>query len=416
MKKSVKPSPISGKIPAPASKSMMQRAVAASLLANGVSYLHYPSYCNDSLAALTLIEKLGAGVEKQNTTIKITGGLNLRENIINCGESGLGIRMFTPIAALFDKSITLEAEGSLRKRPVSMLEPPLNALGVKTRTNNGFPPITVNGPLQGGETIYDGSVSSQILTGLLMALPVVKNDSVVHVSNLKSKPYVDMTLELLERFGIKIKNHNYQQFNIKGEQQYKPCEYTVEGDWSGAAFLLVAGAIAGEMTVFNLHTDSFQGDKGILSALESSGALTEKKSSEITIRKPKKLQAFEFDATDCPDLFPPLVALAAHCQGLSTITGVKRLTHKESNREEALKEEFGKLGIDIKTKGDVMQVHGGTIHPAVTKSHHDHRIAMAVAVAALAGEGQVVIEQAESVKKSYPDFYEDMKKCGAAIA
>ncbi len=416
MKKSVKPSTISGKIYPPASKSMMQRAVAASLLANGVSYLHYPSYCNDSLAALKLIEKLGAGVKKQNTSIKITGGLHLRDTSINCGESGLGIRMFTPIASLFDKNIILEAEGSLKKRPVSMLEPPLNELGVKTKTNSGLPPITVKGPLQGGKTSYDGSVSSQILTGLLMALPVVKNNSVVYVSNLKSKPYVDMTLDLLDKFGISIENNNYYRFNIIGRQQYQPCEYTVEGDWSGAAFLLVAGAVAGKMTVFNLNTDSFQGDKDIMSALDSSGALIEEKSNEITIHKPDKLQAFEFNATDCPDLFPPLVSLAAHCQGISTITGVKRLTHKESNREEALKEEFGKLGIDIKTKGDIMQVHGGTIHPAVTKSHHDHRIAMAVAVAALAGEGKVVIEQAESVKKSYPDFYEDMKKCGAAIA
>ena len=193
-------------------------------------------------------------------------------------------------------------------------------------------------------------------------------------------------------------------------------EYNVEGDWSGGAFLLVAGAIAGPITVRGLDMMSTQADKAIMKALSDANAGFAIEAKGIKLH-PAEMKAFDFDATDCPDLFPPLVALASYCKGQTKIKGVKRLTHKESNRSASLQEEFGKMGVKVEVNDDVMIIHGGNkINGAKIHSHHDHRIAMACAVAALKAEGQTEIEDADAVKKSYPDFYDDLKKLGADVS
>jgi 3-phosphoshikimate 1-carboxyvinyltransferase len=267
MERYLEPSALKGNIKAPASKSMTQRAIAAALLADGQSIIHNPSYCDDSLAAMSIAVGLGARVEPQVNELKIIGSAILKEPKLNCGESGLAIRMFSPIAALYPAEITMVGANSLKKRPMFMIEEALNQLGVKCTSSGGFLPLTIQGPIVGGHCEIDGSVSSQLLTGLLMALPLAAKNSEIKVNTLKSKPYIDMTIQILKSFGITVENNNYSFFNVPGNQKYIPQSYTVEGDWSGGAFLLVAAAINGQLCVKGLRKDSMQSDVSIIGAL-----------------------------------------------------------------------------------------------------------------------------------------------------
>ena len=411
MKKFVKPSKINGSVKAPPSKSMMQRALAAGLLAEGTSIIRNPSFCNDALAAMKVVEGLGASVNYTEKEVVIDGGFNPFAGELNCGESGLAIRMFTSIAALHDSPITLTGAGSLANRPMDMIGESLRNLGVEFNSTEGCVPITVRGPLKGGQASVDGSTSSQFLTGLLMALPVLKEKSELHVDDLKSRPYIDLTLQVLKDFGVNIQHTQYATFFINGGQHYQPCTFTVEGDWSGAAFMLVAGAIGGKVEVTSLNPYSRQADRAIIEALEKAGAIVSFGENSVSVAK-DKLRPFEFDATECPDLFPPLVALASHCEGISFIKGIGRLIHKESNRAEVLKQEFSKLGATIELAGGSMVIRGGGLKGGNIHSHNDHRIAMAGAVAACAAKEPIHIEAFEAVKKSYPEFADDFVSLG----
>ncbi len=416
MKKSIKPSKIKGTVKAPASKSMLQRAIAAALLAETPTKILNPTYSNDAKAALRVIKALGARVTAGKDEIFIKGGLNPTGDVLNCGEAGLSIRMFSPIAALWHEELTLTGEGSLVVRPVSMIEKPLKALGVEVTTTNGCPPLRVKGPLQGGEAEVDGSMSSQFLTGLLMALPKAPKDSTLKVKDLKSTPYIDMTLSLLDAFGCEVQHSNYETFFIKGNQRYRIGEYQVEGDWSGASFLLVAGAVAegGSVIVTGLDIESPQADRKIIDAIKAAGASVKMTSGRVEITN-SKLKAFDFDATHCPDLFPPLVALACNCKGTTVLTGVNRLTYKESDRAMALEKEFSTLGAVIRIYGNQMKILGTKLKGGTIDSHNDHRIAMAGALAAINAEGDVTIQNPQCVAKSYPDFFEDFAAIGGIV-
>ena len=399
---------IAGSITAPASKSYAQRAVAAALLAGGETTLTHLDLCNDTRAALDVARRLGASVSHEGTTYTIRGGLNPVSTKLNIGESGLATRLFTPIASLCHMPITINGEGSILRRPIEMMEEPLQALGVEVISNGGYLPISVKGPMRGGEIHVDGSLSSQFITGLLMTLPLSPNDTVLHVENLKSRPYVDMTIDLAARFGVAIEHNNYEQFYIAGGQHYTPCTYNIEGDWSGASCLLVAGATAGSITIRNLNHISLQADLAIIEALARAGAEIITTNSSVTVHG-GPLHAFEFDATDCPDLFPALAALAASCEGTSVLTGTQRLTYKESNRAKTIAEVFGRLGIGVDlSEENTMRITGGPVSSAVVDSHNDHRIAMAAAVAALSSDDSVVIEGADAADKSYPNFWNDL--------
>ena len=431
----VYPSKLQGGQIAPASKSSMQRACAAALLHKGKTIIHNPGHSNDDLAAMDVIQKLGAVVEinstgniaLNNATITVTSnGVNPVGPEMNCGESGLGIRMFTPIAALSNQTISIEGKGSLVKRPMHFFDEIFPSLGVTITSQKGFLPIEIKGPLQPANITVDGSLSSQFLTGLLMAYAATEvYDTEIKVLDLKSKPYIDLTLAVLNAFGWNVKHTNYESFKFYHHTPLKPLiEYTVEGDWSGAAFLLVAGAIAGPLKVKGLQLDSKQADKKIISALISANASITIEPDGIILGPNKnmenggqeKLNAFQFDATDCPDLFPPLVALASYCDGVSEIKGVSRLAHKESDRGLTLQGEFAKMGINIILTGDHMQIHGGgEIKSAVVFSQHDHRIAMACAIAALGANGPVEITEAEAINKSYTDFFIDLQQLGAKV-
>ncbi|WP_336517944.1 3-phosphoshikimate 1-carboxyvinyltransferase [Pollutibacter soli] len=422
MQITVFPSKVKGVLHAPKSKSSMQRACAAALLHRGITEIYEPGFSNDDLAALDTIVKLGAEI-LSNTSEKIlirSIGINPVSSEIHCGESGLGIRMFTPIASLSDQPLRISGSGSLVTRPMHFFDEIFPQLGISIQTLNGKLPLDIKGPLKPANITVDGSLSSQFLTGLLMAYSAAEaSDVTITVNNLTSKPYIDLTLDVMKKFGMKIPEvKNFETFYFPSAANKASAEniaYTVEGDWSGGAFLLVAGAIAGGLKVKGLQADSTQADKAILDALDNAGVKLNITENEIDVI-PGVLKAFDFDATECPDLFPPLVALAAACDGQTTITGAKRLTHKESDRATVLKEEFGKLGILVELDGDLMHVHGGTqVHAAITHSHHDHRIAMAVAVAGLIADGPVVIEDAQAVKKSYPEFYRHLVSAGVKV-
>lgn len=418
----INPSAITGTIKAPASKSSMQRACALALLANGQTTIYNAGHSNDDLAALEIIKKLGATIELKEEELIITGGtLKDITTEINCGESGLGIRMFAPITALSTGQISINGTGSLLKRPMHFFDEIFPQLGVSVQSDNGYLPITIKGPLKPANIIIDGSLSSQFLTGLLIAFANATTKPVtITVTNLLSKPYIDLTLQMIKKFGYNVENDNYKKFLIEPSAQKQIHHaYTVEGDWSGAAFLLVAAAIAGDIKVTGLDVFSTQADKAILSALMDCGVNISIEEKQITINTAlsKNGKPFQFDATNCPDLFPPLVALAAYCNGTTVIKGANRLQHKESNRALTLQQEFAKMGVEITIKDDLMLIDGGgEIKAAVLQSHHDHRIAMACAVAALKANGPSVIEDAESINKSYPVFFDDLKLLHASVS
>lgn len=418
----VQPSGIKGNIVAPASKSSMQRACAAALLRKGITIIHNPGHSNDDQAAIGVITALGAKPQMQaDGSLRVTSnGVHPVKDEVNCGESGLGIRMFTPIISLADRSITINGSGSLVTRPMDFFDTVLPQVSVNIQSNNGKLPLVIKGPLKPAPISVDGSLSSQFLTGLLMSYAAAgASDVALTVTDLKSKPYIDLTLKVMDDFGWKVENRNYESFYFPANASAPKngeLEYTVEGDWSGAAFLLVAGAIAGDITVKGLDVFSTQADRAVLQALMSSGARISVQTDNIEIG-PAPLKAFHFNATECPDLFPPLVALAAYCDGKTVIEGAQRLTHKESNRALTLQEEFGKLGVQIDLQDDLMIIHGGKgLNGATTYSHHDHRIAMACAVAGLKASSAVTIGSADAINKSYPDFYEHLQKLGATLS
>lgn len=422
----IQPCGLSNTVQAPASKSSMQRACAAALISGGKSIIYNPGHSNDDKAALEVIAALGTKVSSNSASTIETDSTEVDLSspgtalVINCGESGLGMRMFAPIIALSRQPVTIKGAGSLLSRPMDFFDEVLPRLNVTVNSNKGRLPITLSGPLQPRNIEIDGSLSSQFLTGLLMAYAAAgARDVTIKVNNLKSRPYIDLTLKIMQAFNLKVPdNKSYEAFYFdRSPSQLAPSvtRYTVEGDWSGGAFLLVAGAIAGNIEIYGLDPDSAQADKKILKALHDAGAGMEISDKGIKLF-PATLQAFTFDATDCPDLFPPLVALAAYCSGTTAIKGVSRLTHKESNRGLTLRDEFGKMGVTISLQDDVMHVHGGKgLKGATVHSRHDHRIAMACAVAALRADGETVIEEAEAVNKSYPDFYADLLKLGAKV-
>lgn len=419
---------IAGSIEAPASKSSMQRAIACALLAKGRSTLRNAELCADSESALRLASALGATVAVEGRKIAIEGspsfdpeesfakrGPMLQEREasleLDCGESGLCMRMFSPIAALLEAPARLLGRGSLAKRPMGMLEGPLRALNVECRSSEGLPPIFVRGPLQGGAIDIDAGESSQLLTGLLIALPLAKADSELRVSHAVSKGYLDLTIDTCAAFGVTIeRDAEYAMFGIQGSQRYRATDFSIEGDWSGAAFLIVAAAIAaGEdgLEIRGLQSESSQPDKAIRLAAEAAGTSLRAGRERLDLGR-ARLRAFDFDATDCPDLFPPLAALAAACPGTTRIKGVHRLKGKESDRAASLGAMLEELGVSASVQGDQMVIQGGTIRGGHVDACGDHRVAMAAAVAALAAEGPVTIGGAECVSKSWPGFFADL--------
>ena len=420
----VRPSMLSGTVFAPPSKSVMQRVVAGALLADGASMLHHPSESDDCTAALATAAALGAEIELGEDAIRITGvagQLAPRTKEINAGESGLGLRLFSPIAALHPGGLTLTGTGSLLNRPQLPLAEMLGALGATcTTAAGGLPPLHVRGPLQSGTIEVDGSMSSQFLTGLLFALPVCSGDSELIVKDLVSRPYVDLSRAVLADFGIET-TESEDRIQVPGGQTYQPWEGVIDGDWSGASALLVAGMLAAEtaITVEGLNTVYPQADEAIRGALLFAGGAASGTDEGVQVAR-RPVRAFNIDLTDSPDLFPVLASLAAFANKPSTLKGAHRLVHKESNRIQALQEVFATAGIEVQhdAAADALVViprkGKDKVLAARIDAQGDHRIAMAAALLGLAG-APIEIVGAECVAKSYPAFFDDLESLGAVV-
>ncbi|MFW6136604.1 MAG: 3-phosphoshikimate 1-carboxyvinyltransferase [Candidatus Aminicenantaceae bacterium] len=399
------PSELKGTVKAPPSKSMMIRAAAAGFLSPSGVLIRNPSFCRDADAALSLVQALGSRVRRLPEAVFIGGRPGEpKQRRLHTGESGLCIRLFTPISGLYPGEFTITGEGTLMSRPMTDMESSMLSLGGRCVSRKGTPPLTVCGPLQGGTARISGRSGSQFLSGLLMALPLCSCDSRILVNHPVSLPYIRMTLAVLKDFSINVNsNQDLTEFDIPGRQKYQGKEYSVEGDWSGAAFWLAAAAVNGDVTLTGLRSPSLQADRSILAVLKETGAHIETKPDAVRVRAGMR-KSFFFDAAHCPDLFPPLAVLGCFCSGTSVIHGVDRLIHKESNRAETLQSELTRLGADIKIQKNSMVIAGQSLQGGTVFSHHDHRIAMAGAVAGLLSRSGVRIEGWDCIQKSYPEF------------
>jgi 3-phosphoshikimate 1-carboxyvinyltransferase len=414
MEKIVYPSlEISGKIKIPASKSYCQRAFAAALMVNGDTYIKDYGNSDDENAALEIVKQAGASVKSiSKTEICITSSGTIQKDLkINYGESGLSARMFTPLLAIGNNLVKMEAKGSLLSRPMYFFDSILKDLKVNFNSSNGYLPFELKGPLIPKNCTIDGSMSSQFITGLIYAYAASPETKKVQIKieNPTSIPYINLTLDVLKKFGVDILFEDNILY-FEGPYVFNSANIIVEGDWSSASFLLVAGAISGSITIENLNLSSMQADKKIIEAIKDFGAIIEIDKTSISIKR-KENNSFNFDATHCPDLFPPLAVLAMYAKGVSTIKGVKRLINKESNRSIAIQDELGKMGALIVVEDDEMFIKGIEKSKSTNvHSHGDHRIAMACAIAALKADGPVNISDYKAVNKSYPMFFEHLNK------
>jgi len=414
----ISPGNISGSVKVPASKSMMQRACAAALLHKGTTIIHNPGHSNDDKAALSIIQQLGAHIISQTSErIEIhSEGINPVSNKIDCGESGLSARLFTPIAALSSQSIQINGQGSLLNRPMDVFSDIFAQLEVQLEDFKGSVPFIVRGPLQAKQISIDGSVSSQFLSGLLFAFAYSAKEPVsIEVQNLKSTPYIDLTIEVLKQFGRHLSHDGYRSFHIDPAKfdDKGHVEITIEGDWSSAACWLVAGSIAGDIVIEGLQTNSKQADISLLSLLQSFENTVECNDNSISV-KAAPVESFDFDATNCPDLFPLLSILAAASDKECYITGVHRLWHKESNRADSITEMLHQFGISYSVDEDELFINGRRrLDYCTIDSFNDHRIVMAAAIGALRAKGDVRILGVEAINKSYPDFFKHLISLGA---
>lgn len=421
MKVSIQPGAINGHVAIPPSKSHSQRVLAAALLHNGETLVNNLGVSEDELAALGIIKHLGASVTQltnaaqAQTVIRSVGRIVPLANHISCGESGLATRLFAPIAATSSAPLRLEGHGSLLRRNLIAISQTLAQFGVHVEMHNGHLPCTISGPLRAANTHIDAAGSSQLVSGLLIALAATVDQPVtLQVANVVSTPYIAMTLDVLRSFGRPIEHENFTRFNID-PARFLPqhsVHTTIEADWSSASCLLVAGAIAGSITVDGLSLTSAQADKEVMRALRDAGANIKIEDGKITVSR-SRLQAFDFDAAHCPDLFPALAALASFCYGESSISGVHRLFEKESNRVESITEMLWQFGIPFSVMDDTLYITGrDKARYTHMPSYNDHRIVMASAVCALRSRGEVTIHGVEAVNKSYPKFFEDLGSCG----
>ena len=416
----------------PASKSFAQRAIIAAALADGTSHLKGYSACGDNEAALAVAKTLGAEIswEDDQLTIQGTAGAPFTGDSLHTGESGFLTRLMIPLAARLAKGpVTFSGEKTLLRRPLTGARELMSPF--KVALSGEQIPLTVSGRLTPGEVTIPGRYGSQLVSGLLSALPLCREDSVIHLEAPKSIPYIFITLDVLKQFGIRIANEmegdeefvetqdwglcEGMTFRIKGGQRYKAADLTLEADWSAAAAFLTAGAIFGQVAIEGLDTKSLQADLTILDILVDAGAsLSQEEESGIIHVRKAPLRGFETDASNCPDLFPVLSVLAAFCEGTSRIGGVGRLANKESDRAAAIVDMLTRMGVRASIKGDKLQVEGhslarrsltGTLlRGGQYTSWHDHRMVMALKIAALGADGPVVIDDETCVAKSFPDF------------
>lgn len=416
MKASISKSKIKGKVKAPSSKSYTLRGLMCAALAKGESEIIHPLTSDDTEAALNVLSQIGVGIHQKEDSWQVNGGeFHEPPTDLFCGESAATLRFMTAICSLIPDKCRLVPGPSLAKRPVRPLIQALRQLGVNCSCQGEVAPVIVDGGrLTGGVAKLPGNISSQFVSALLFISPFADEGVKIRLTTpLESKPFVLMTLDCLEKFGIKVDySRNLREFNVS-KQIYKPTKYKVEGDWSSASYLLALGALSGEVEVENLNPESWQGDKTILNFLKDMGALVKTDKNSVAVRR-SRLNAIRADLSDCIDLLPTMAVLAASADGVSELVGIERGRIKESNRVSAVREGLQKMGVKVQEERNRLIIAGSTPKGTAIDSKGDHRVAMAFSVLGSA-VGETIINDAECVSKTFPQFWEVFKSIGGEV-
>ena len=402
-----------GTVNVPPSKSDVHRAIICAAMANGVSRISPVALSNDIKATIGCIKALGADAVLENNVLTVDG-TNMYKNktaLLDCGESGSTLRFFIPIAAVGNINATFVGKGKLPQRPIGIFTEALPKAGTVCKTEGGLP-LEIKGQLKSGIFEIPGNVSSQFITGLLLALPILEGDSeIVLTSPLESVGYTAMTIRTMKQFGVNIQATE-KGWHIKGGQSYKTCDYTTDGDWSQAAFFMVLGAVSGKVTVKGVAKDSTQGDKKCAEILARFGAKVTQLDNEVTVEK-GELKAITVDASQIPDLVPVLSVCAAFADGTTKIINAERLRIKECDRLKATAELLNNLGGKVKELSDGLEITGvSSLKGGNVNGYNDHRIVMSAAVCAARSDEDITATFAISINKSYPDFYIDYNSIG----
>ncbi len=409
----IEPNILSGMIAVPPSKSAAHRAVICAALASGISTLEPVELSNDICATINCVKELGAAVSVIEKRLTIDGKMmySNQNTVLDCGESGSTLRFLIPVAGAGNINAKFIGHGRLPERPIGIYLDCLPKAGVRCITSGGLP-LEIRGQLRPGRFEIPGNISSQFITGLLLALPTLSGDSeIVLTSALESKSYIDMTLDIMTRFGVAVVETE-TGYKVYGSQSYSPRDTTIEGDWSQAAFFLSAGALGGNVSVENLDINSCQGDRTIVDLLRRFGADVTI-SGRVATSKGRELYGTDIDAGDIPDLVPILAVVASLSAGTTNITGAARLRIKESDRLHAITEGLNALGADVTELPDGLRIVGvPSLHGGTVNGYNDHRIVMALSVAAARATEPVIITDSESINKSYPGFFNDYNNLG----
>ena len=402
-----------GTVNVPPSKSDVHRAIICAAMANGVSRISPVALSNDIKATIGCIKALGADAVLENNVLTVDG-TNMYKNktaLLDCGESGSTLRFFIPIAAVGNVNATFVGKGKLPQRPIGIFTEALPKAGTVCKTEGGLP-LEIKGQLKSGIFKIPGNVSSQFITGLLLALPILEGDSeIVLTSPLESVGYIAMTIRTMKQFGVNIQATE-KGWHIKGGQSYKTCDYITDGDWSQAAFFMVLGAVSGKVTVKGVAKDSTQGDKKCAEILARFGAKVTQLDNEVTVEK-GELKAITIDASQIPDLVPVLSVCAAFAEGTTKIINAERLRIKECDRLKATAELLNNLGGKVKELSDGLEITGvSSLKGGNVNGYNDHRIVMSAAVCAARSDEDITATFAMSINKSYPDFYIDYNSIG----
>ena len=415
MKVAISKSELKGKVTAPASKSFTIRGLMCAALTKGESEIINPLIADDTEVAADVLSKVGVRISKEQDLWRVSGGdLHAPDTDLYCGESATTLRFMTAICSLIPGRCRLTAGPTLSRRPVRTLVDALRRVGVKCSCEGDVAPVVVEGGiLRGGMTELPGNISSQFVSALLLIAPFAENGLRIRLTTpLVSRPYVILTLRCLRKFGIKV-SHEFDKFIID-RQAYEPARYEVEGDWSSASYFLALGALSEDgVEIENLNSASFQGDRALIDFLREMGALVTVTENSIVVKK-SKLEAIEADLSDCIDLLPTVAALAALAKGTSVFTGVEKARLKESNRVAAVREGLERLGIRVKEERRQLTIIGGEPVGAVIDARHDHRIAMSFSIIGTVA-GDTVIDGAEHVAKTFPQFWEVLKSIGCNL-
>ena len=414
----IKPKKLNGEVIIPPSKSLSHRAIIAASLASGKSEISNVLFSKDIIATIEAMRACGANIIEHKDSLTIYGSEVCRaKSELNANESGSTIRFMIPIALVCSEKMTFKGENHLVKRPLDTYYEIFDKLGIKYHhPQDAYLPLETEGGLKAGLYEIRGDISSQFITGLLYALPMLDGDSkLVITTNLESKGYVDLTLDILSKFGIEIENNEYKEFIIKGNQKFKPFDYTVEGDYSQSAFFLVANALGNDIKLKAMNQFSYQGDKKIIQDMIDFGCEVTSLDDTL-ICKCDNLHGATIDFAQSPDLGPALTVLASVSNGQSNFINAARLRIKECDRITCMRVELEKMGAKITETLDSMHITGvNELKGAVIDSHNDHRVAMAIAMAATIAAGEVKILNAGCVSKSFPHFWDVYQSLGGEI-